>query len=174
MGALVLGPTTCRVGTTNVYVAAVIVGLSSFQGLCSHLQAHGFCWDKASATMASLQIANLGFLQAQTVPAGGGTVYPVTIGTPVVDGNGNFQVAGGAYATTGAACASLASSNTTTAPATGTITLNTVTATSVSGSANLTFTDGSTLSGTFTAPTAPISVDVCQLVSGCTSYTCVP
>lgn len=175
MGALLLGPSTCRVGATNVNVAAVIVGLSSFQGLCTQLQAHGFCWDKANATMASLQIANGGLFTTPAVPGPG--TYPVTIGTPTIDLGGNFQITGGSYGTTGAApaCAYLASSSTSAVPAAGSITLSTVTASSVSGSASLTFTDGSTLSGTFTAPSAPISADVCQLVAGtCTSYTCVP
>ncbi len=170
MGALLAGPATCRVATTNVNVAAVIVGLTSFQGLCSLAQQYGFCFDKANATLASLQIVNAGLVQAQTVPGPG--TYPVTIGTPVPDLSGNFKVVGGSYGRTGAACAVLASSDTTAVPAAGSITLDTVTATSVTGSADLTFQDGSTLVGTFTAPTAPISVNICQLVSGCSSVTC--
>ncbi|HEU4385141.1 MAG TPA: hypothetical protein VFR85_16775 [Anaeromyxobacteraceae bacterium] len=172
MGALLAGPATCTVGTVSVRVAAVIVGLTSFQGLCSLAQQYGFCFDKANATLASLQLANLGLVQAQTLPGPG--TYPVTIGTPTPDLNGNFQVYAATYAREGAACALLASSDTTALPASGSITLTTVNSTSVSGSVSLTFTDGSTLSGTFTAPTAPISMNVCQLVSGCTSVTCVP
>ena len=172
MGALLAGPATCTFGTTSVHVAAVIVGLTSFQGLCSLAQQYGFCFDKANATLASLQLANLGLVQAQTLPGPG--TYPVTIGSPTPDINGNFQVYAASYAREGAACALLASSDTSALPASGTITLTTVNSSSVSGSVSLTFTDGSTLSGNFAAPTAPISVNVCQLVSGCSAVTCVP
>lgn len=174
MVALLLGPATCKVGTTNVNVATLVVGLTTSPGLCDSLQKYGFCWDRANATMAFLEILKVGLVQSQALPGPG--TYPITIGTPGVDQNGNGLAVGALYDTAGAAptCTSLASSDTSASPATGILTLTTVTSTSVSGSANLTFVDGSALAGTFTAPVVVPLGDVCQLInSGCPSTTCV-
>jgi len=175
MAAVVAGGVTCRVGAFNLRAAAVMVALSTFQGLCSQAQAHGSCWGKANSTMGTIVVANVGLYDAQSVPGPG--TYPVTIGPPAFDQSGNAQATQASYQRFGAACATLASSSTNALPASGSVTLDAVAATEVTGSAGLTFADGSTLSGTFTVPISPASIDVCQLVnSTCTptSFACVP
>jgi hypothetical protein len=174
MGALVVNPTTCSVGGTSVHLAGIFLGFPSFSGLCSLLQSYGFCFDKANQTIVGAQIANVGLIQAQTVP-GAGTTYNVTPSTGTTpDGNGNFRVASVSYSRVGAAptCTTAASSDTN-APGTGSITIDTITATQVTGSMNVTFADGSTLAGTFVAATAPISINVCQVITGCSTSACV-
>jgi hypothetical protein len=168
MGALVVNPVNCTVGTTTIHLAGIFLGFPSFQGICSLLEGYGFCFDKASSTIVSVEIANGGLVQPQVVPAPG--TYTVTTGTPVPDMNGNFTVASVSYSRTGPTCNSVASSDGTT----GTVTIATVTSTQVTGSMNVTFADGSTLAGSFTAATAPLSVNVCQLTTGCATTACVP
>lgn len=171
MGALVVNPTSCTIGGATIRLAGIFLGFPSFSGLCSLLQSHGLCFDKANQTIVGAQIANAGLVLAQTVPGPGTyTVTPSTGTTP--DGSGNFRVASVSYSRVGPTCNLLASSDTD-APGTGSITIDAITATQVTGSMNVTFADGSTMIGSFVAATAPISVNVCQALTGC-SPTCVP
>lgn len=171
MGALVVNPTTCPISPTqSAHLAGIFLGFPSFQGLCSLLEAYGFCFDKANSTIVGVQIANVGLVQSQTVPGPG--TYTVTVGTPVPDANGNFQVTGVSWSRAGPspACSNAGSSD----ASGGTVTIDTITATQVTGSMNVTFADGSTLAGSFTAASAPLGVNVCQVVTGCSSSACVP
>ncbi len=67
MGALVVNPTSCMVGTpsTRVYVAGIFLGFPSFQGICAPLESHGFCFDKANATIASVEVLHGGLESAR-------------------------------------------------------------------------------------------------------------
>ena len=174
MGALMVNPTTCTVGAFSAHIAGIFLGFPGYSGLCSLVQSYGFCFDKANQTLLSVEIANVGLVQAQSVPGTGVyTVTPSTGTTP--DTNGNFRVASVSYSRVGAtpSCTTVAESNTDT-PGTGTITIDSIASTQVTGSMNVTFADGSTAIGTFVAATAPIAVNVCQVVSGCSTTACVP
>jgi hypothetical protein len=157
MGGLPLGPTNCQ----GVQVAALLVGFSSFQGLCEPLKTYGICWDKANATLASVQLANIGVGTTPSVPGPGTYTIPGTA----------TQIVGVSYGRTGAGCATMGSGDANS----GIVTITNVTSTQVTGSlSNVTFADGSTLSGTFTAAVAGVPVNLCQLLATCTSGTCLP
>jgi hypothetical protein len=162
MGGLTLGPVTCQVAPgVNAQLAALVLGFSSFQGLCTPLQQYGICWDKANAALASVQIANIGIGTAPSVPGPG--TYNI--------GSGATQVVDASYGRTGPACASVGSSD----ALSGTVRIDTVTSTQVTGELlNVAFTDGSTLAGTFVAAVVGVPLNLCQLFSNCTSTTCLP
>ncbi|HZY04917.1 MAG TPA: hypothetical protein VFF02_15610 [Anaeromyxobacteraceae bacterium] len=162
MGGLTLGPVTCQVAPgVNAQLAALVLGFSSFQGLCPPLLQYGICWDKANATLASVQIVNIGVGAAPSVPGPGTYTIPGTATQPV----------GVSYGRTGAACASLGAGDATA----GTVTISTVTSTQVTGSlTGVTFADGSTLSGSFTAAVVGVPLNLCQFVAGCGTTTCLP
>ena len=165
MAALVAGPTTCTLtGIGTLSVAGIFLGFTSYQGICSLLTQYGVCFDKANGTIVGVQIANAGVLQ-QPVP-GPGTYTVGTTGSTVTSAG---------YSRSGASCSTPVSSSANTG---GTITIDAVTTTQVTGSASLTFADGSTLAGTFTAARPQVSVNVCQLANqiavGCASRPCVP
>lgn len=165
MEALVAGPTTCTVFGNTVSVAGIFLGFTSYQGICNLLTQYGVCFDKANGTIVGVQIANASVPQLPAQVPGPGTYAVGTVGTTVTSAG---------YSRTGASCASPARSS---ANDGDTITIDAVTSTQVTGSANLTFADGSTLSGTFTAARPQVSVNVCQLANqiaaGCTTRPCV-
>jgi len=168
-GALVIPPTTCIQGATSMHFSGLLLGFSSYTGLCSFVQTHGaLCADKASATLASVDI--LKGNAAQTPSAVGPGDYPAT-GNPYTDQDGNAVVAESTYSKTNGTCASTGSDS-----SGGSIHIATVTATNVTGTLNnVVFGDGSNLNGTFNAAICNYSLNLCDFLNDtCTTPVCVP
>jgi hypothetical protein len=172
-GALVIPPTQCTVtGTGTVRVSGLLLGFGSFVGLCAYAQQAHFCDEKASSTIAALQIMKAGLVQAQTAVGPGS--YPITTTTPVPDANGNFGLNGGGLTITGPACALTSSPD----ASSGTITISSVGATRATGSLDVGFSDGSHLAGSFDVPLCTYTPDICALLNDTTcgggSPGCIP
>jgi hypothetical protein len=99
--------------------------------------------------------------------------YNITTSIPAPDLQGNITAAEAFGAKTDA-CSSPPSTAFATS---GTITINTV-GSSVTGSADVTFSDGGHVSGSFSAPMCNLQVDVCSLLAdltvSCIAQSCVP
>jgi hypothetical protein len=143
---------------TTVGVKAVVVEAATFAGTCTDLQASQ-CQFHANSQKVTMLVARVNLVPPGSEP-------PLTTGTytvsadlahPTVDSSGAYV----AFAQTIAIDPSFAAS-TGTSVAGGTIQLTDV-AGPVTGTVSLTFTDGSALSGTFSAPFCPGTTDACGL-----------
>lgn len=161
----VIQPVTCNVpGAPQFSVAGLVIGLTNFTGTCS--VAGNACNSKANAQGVVLVIGNLALL---------GTASPVGPATYTVSPVGAFpistSVAFAALGRTDASCTDVAG-----VPEvrSGTVTITSVSVGAASGSVSLTFADGSTLSGSFSATgCAGFQVDPCTgTVSGFNGGTC--
>lgn len=168
-GAIGIPPTTCNFSGFNVSAAGLLVGFTSYGGVCDFARAHGLCDEKASAYQVVVIIVKAGLVQTQS-PVGPGT-YTFDA-SPSPDVNGNLVQVSAEIIHTDAACASIPVEVTS-----GSVTITSASGSRVVGTADLTFTDGSTLSGAFDVGTCAYSVDLCGLVNGtsCTGTpACVP
>lgn len=168
-GAVGIPPTTCNVGGFNVSASGLLIGFTSFGGVCDFARAHGLCDEKASASQVAVVIVKAGLFQAQS-PVGPGTY--TFVASPSPDASGNLVQLSAEISHTDAACASTPVEVTA-----GSVTITSATGSRVVGTANLTFADGSTLSGAFDVGTCAYSLDLCGLVNGtsCTGTpACVP
>jgi hypothetical protein len=172
-GALVVAPTTCTVtGLGTVNVSGLMIGFSSFMGLCGYAQAAHFCDNKASATIIGLQIMKAGLVQ--TPGAVGPGTYPISTTAPVPDASGNFGVNGGNITVTGAACALVSNPD----ASSGSITISAVSASRVQGSLSVGFGTGNAIAGAFDLPLCAYTPDICALLNDTTcgggSPGCIP
>jgi len=163
--ALVVPPTGCPISGGTGYGSALILGFSNFAGLCTFAQQSQICDDKANVVFFTVTVIKAG-LTPQT-PVGAGT-YPV--------GTSSASLAvDSSYNRTNAACVH---SEPVTLTATGTVTISSIGAGRVAGSADVTFSDGSRMAGSFDVPVCSYQADLCAIASGtCTCSTascCIP
>jgi hypothetical protein len=171
--ALVLGEASCTFQGTTASATGIVVGFGSFSGLCNLVTQTKSCGTKAGATIVNLLVVRANATPGQrATPVQPGT-YPVA-GTPTPDATGSFTVAQAFITQTGAA-PSCTQPATTPVGRSGTIKIDAVGA-RVTGSADVTFDDGSHVSGSFDVAACGFQTDVCSALtgSGCTSETCVP
>jgi hypothetical protein len=159
----VIAPQNCTVSGVSGSVAGLVIGLSNFTGTCA--VAGNACNGKANAQGVVLVIGNLALLGTAS-PVGPGTYTVSPVGVPI-----STPVAFAALGRTDASCTDLAG-----VPEvrSGTVTITSVSVGAASGSVSLTFADGSTLSGPFSATgCAGFQVDPCTgTVSGFNGGTC--
>lgn len=157
-GAVIIAPVACNIQGNTVYASGLMLGFSSFGGLCGFVRTTGLCGDKASATLAGLAVFKAGALQAQS-PVGPGTYTYVANPTP--DASGNVVQVSGDVTQTDMACGG--TQNGVTA---GSVTVTSAMGGRIVGSLNLTFSDGSTLTGPFDVGTCAYTVDICSIIAG--------
>ncbi len=167
--ALVLSPETCVFqGVLQASATAILVGFGTFENMCQVAQQTKACGGKANGTTVNLLVLNASAVGAATAVQPG--TYPVTTAQP--DVTKPFTVATAFVAKTDGTCADSASAVEATG---GTVTLDRTGPDRVTGSASVTFSDGSSVSGAFDVPVCGFSIDVCSgLGAGCDSPTCVP
>jgi hypothetical protein len=176
--ALVLKEASCTidVGTGPIHpqTTGILVGLGSFTGVCSVAEQTKGCGGKASSTLVNLFVVNANIGTATPAPVAAGN-YTVTAPNqvPPVDSQGNVTYVSAIASRTDATCGEPTPPVTATS---GTIRLDVVSASQVAGEANLTFADGSTLSGAFTVTPCTFQTDACTLLAGqtCSAPVCVP
>ena len=157
-GAVIIAPVTCSIQGSTVYAAGLMLGFSSFGGLCDFVRSTALCGDKASASLAGLAIFKAGALQAQS-PVGPGTYTYVA--NPMPDASGNVVQVSGDVTQTNMACG--ATQNGVTA---GSVTVTSAAGGRIVGSLDLTLADGSTITGPFDVGTCAYTVDICAIIGG--------
>jgi hypothetical protein len=170
--ALLPGQGSCTLASVTASATGLAVRFSSFQGICSLMTSQNrTCGTRANATVLTLLIvtAKRGGAAAPVQPG----TYTITSSIPAPDSQGNFTIAE-AFAAKTEACTAAPSAA---FAASGTITINSV-GSSVTGSADLTFSDGGHVSGSFSASMCSVQVDVCTLFSdlgeACIVQACLP
>ena len=158
-GALIVGQTSCTISSTSAKVTGLLLGFSSYSGMCGFVRSHGVgCLDtgKASATFVGIAVFDADLLAAS--PIGPGTY---TMNTQVPAGATGFIVTEGTVTVTDAGCVD---SGPDPLSLGGTITITSASAAQVTGSVNLTWTGGG-FSGPFDVVGCTASVDVCGLAN---------
>lgn len=167
--ALVLGEATCSFQGTNASATALAIGFGSFTGMCDLVTRTQGCGSKASA-----RIVNLLVLRANVLGRTAGPVQPGTYtvdASPTPDPSGDVSVAQAFITHTDASCGEPSGRPLATS---GTIRIDAAGA-HVTGSADLTFDDGSHVAGGFDVPACGFHTDVCTALAGsCASESCVP
>ncbi len=173
--ALVLSqPATCTYSGITATATGLAMGFSSSSGLCAFVKQYGSCTNRANATTVSLLVvrANVTGTGTSPGPIQPGT-YSVYTGTlPGVDGQGNLTVAVVDITKTGDAPTCTEPSNIPT-PTGGTVRIDAIGSTHITGSADITFSDGSRVAGAFDVPTCDFATDVCAALT-CTNPSCQP
>jgi hypothetical protein len=142
----------------NTSLTTLVIAFSNFPQLCAFMQQTQGCELKANASIASLIVfrAAVGSTGSPIAPG----TYPV--GLPQLTADWAFSFAAGMASQTDAQCQSSSGSN---VSASGSITIDAVSSTDVTGSVDLTYLDGSHLSGSFTAPICHTQLDSCGLIN---------
>ena len=167
--AVALAPKTCTISGVSASASALGLIFSNVPSTCSAYQAVGACNDKANATAVVAEIAKANVTGTAVTAIGPGT-YPLSTGNPTLDASGNATFTSIIYSKTNAACVDAASSVQATS---GAVTLTSVTP-AVTGSITVTFSDGSSFSGSFgSLALCSVSFDVCSLESCSGPSTCV-
>jgi hypothetical protein len=169
--ALVVAPSLCNLGT-DASLTGVVLGFASFADVCGFAATSQLCGDKASALVVPVIVARARVATAGAVPPLGPGTY-VHAEIPVLDGNGFMSVVeANVIRTLDTSCTHPAVEP---ELASGTVRLDVLDATRAAGSADLVFTDGSTLAGTFDVPVCAYQADLCGLVTGaCSTPACFP
>ncbi len=155
---LAVGPTTCTIPNVGTaHVAGLLLGFSSYSGVCGFIRDHGIqCADvgKASATFVGLAIFKADL--SSVTPVAPGTY---TLNTTVTAGTGVTET-GGTVTVTDATCGDSGP-----LAIAGTITIASASAAGVTGSLNLTWAGGG-FSGPFDVVGCTANVDICGLAQG--------
>ena len=159
--ALTVNPTSCTIqGVGTAHVAGLLLGFSSFSGMCSFVQQHGVgCLDggKASATSVGIAIFHADAVSASAIAPG-----TYTMNAQVPAGATGLIVTEGSVTVTNATCVDSGPAPT---AISGTVTITSASAAEVTGSVNLTWAGGA-FSGPFDLVGCSASVDVCGLANG--------
>jgi hypothetical protein len=167
-GALVVSDRDCVLpGLGAASVSAIAMGFSSFAGLCDFVKTNSTCATRQNAIVASIVITRAGtsapgpigpghYTLGETSDAGGSTIVSVAFDQSDATCNDVSPVAG----------------------ATGAVTLTEVSP-SVKGAIDVTLLDGKGVSlgsyfGGFDVGTCDTQVDICAMMSGCTTRPCLP
>jgi hypothetical protein len=169
--ALLPGQGSCSLSSVTAGVTGLAVRFSSFQGLCSLMTSENrTCGSRANTTVLTLLVvsAKIGGTAAPIQPG----TYNITTTIPTPSAQGNTVAEG--FAAKIGDCTTPPSTSFT---ASGTITIDTI-GSNVAGSADVTFSDGGHVSGSFSAPICGIQVDACtvlgDLQASCIVQECVP
>jgi len=172
--ALVLSPeATCTYSGIDATATGIAFGFSSSTGLCAFVTQYGSCTNRANATTVSVVVVRA------NVSASGhpGPVQPGTYAVfaggmlPATDAQGNLTVAvADITKTIDDAC--LEPSNIP-SPTGGTVRIDAIGEDTITGSADIRFSDGSRVAGSFDVPTCAFTTDVCAALA-CTSPDCKP
>jgi hypothetical protein len=126
---------------------------------------------KANATTVNVLVLRANVLGGSVGAIQAGT-YPLSLSTPAPDALGNVAFNTAFVSRTDAACTDTSGDL---SPTAGSITLLLVGPDRVTGNANVTFSDGGSVSGSFDVPLCAFTIDVCSgLGAGCDAPTCVP
>jgi len=172
--ALVLSqPSTCTYSGTTATATGIALGFSTSTGLCPFVKQYGSCTNRANATTVSLLVlrANVSGTGTSPGPVQPGTYAVFTGALPAIDGQGNVAVAVADITKTGDAPTCTEPSNIP-SPTGGTVRIDAISSTHVTGSADVTFSDGSRVAGSFDVPTCDFATDVCTALT-CTTPACV-
>jgi hypothetical protein len=170
--ALVLTDASCLMGgEVQGKLSALLLGYSSFTGLCSAVATNSMCFDKKSALLANVMVARFSLGATAPGPVGIGTyTYSATTPAPV---NGIYTVVEPGVSLTDASCNDLATGSVTSA----TVTISTLTSARVSGTMSAAFGDGSHVSGTFDVPICSYAPPICAMMNDpnwCATGPCLP
>jgi hypothetical protein len=154
-GGLEIAPTSCSFATT-IYGSALILGFADFADVCGFAQQSHVCDQKASATLLTFTIVSFG--ASPQAPIGPGTYALGSTASLEVDSS---------YSVTSATCVDSVPGTVT---ASGTVTISSLSGGRATGSADVAFSDGSHVSGTFDVALCAYAADLCAIASG--SCTC--
>lgn len=171
--ALVLSQeATCTYSSITATATGIAFGFSSTTGLCAFVAQYGSCTNRANATTVSILV-----VRANTADGGHpGPVQPGTyavytgFGLPGTDGQGNliFAIAD-ITKTIDDMCHEPSNIP---SPTGGTVRIDAI-GDHITGSADIRFSDGSRVTGSFDVPTCAFTTDVCAALA-CTSPDCKP
>ncbi len=158
-------------GSITATATGIALGFSTSTGLCTFITTNGVCTNRANATTVSILV-----VRANTAVGGHpGPVQPGTyalftgVGLPPTDAQGNFIFFfADITKTIDAAC----TEPTTPTAVSGTVRIDAI-GTLVTGSADITFSDGSRVAGAFDVPTCAFATNVCAALT-CTNPACQP
>jgi hypothetical protein len=169
--AITPGAGSCSLSAVTASVTGLAVRFSSFPGVCSLMTSQNrTCGSRANTTVLTVVLvdATRGGAAAPIQPG----AYAITASLPIPE-NQSVVVAQAFAAKTGD-CSGTPSASYATS---GTVTITSVGST-VTGSLDVTFADGGRVSGSFSASTCGVQVDVCSLLTdlavSCIDQTCVP
>lgn len=160
-------------GDIQANAAALLVGFGTFDGMCGVAQQTAACGGKANATTVSVLVLRANVLGAPVGAIQPGT-YPISTSSPAPDAQGNVAFTTALVSRTDATCVDTSGDLSATA---GSITVETLGPGRVTGTANLTFSDGGSVSGRFDVPLCAFTTDVCSgLGAGCepANEVCIP
>jgi hypothetical protein len=178
-GAIRLTEEAClfdtNLGQIQANASALLVGFGTFEDLCGFAQRAAACGEKANATIVNVIVLRANVLGGSAAPIQAGT-YAISAAnaTPAPDAQGNVTFATAIVSRSDATCTDTSGNLSTTGSS---ITLEQVGPDRVTGSANVTFSDGGSVSGRFDVPVCAFSTDVCSgLGAGCdpAAEVCVP
>jgi hypothetical protein len=158
--ALVLSRATCAFDGVNASATGLVLGFSSFSGLCSFVTQNQLCASRANAAIVTVLILRANLL-GNAAPVQAGT-YTISAATPSPDAQGNIVVAQAIGSRTDAVCATPAGTPEATS---GTVRIDSVGAT-IAGSVDLVFPDGGRVAGPFSVPACGFQTDVCAAMQG--------
>lgn len=161
-----------ELGEIEANAAALLLGFGSFDGLCEVAQQAAACGGKANATTVNVLVLRANVLGGAAGAVQPGT-YPISLDTPAPDAQGGIVFATALVSRTDAACDDTSGL---VEPTGGSVTIESITD-RVTGSADVTFSDGGSVSGRFDVPVCGFSTDVCTgLGAGCedANEVCVP
>ena len=176
--ALVLSTeATCTYSDITATATGIALGFSTSTGLCQFIKDNGTCTNRANATTVSILVVRANTaIDGHPGPVQPGTYALFTgLALPPHDAQGNyiFFVAD-ITKTIDVSC----TEPTTPTAVSGTVRIDTIDDTHVpghvTGSANITFSDGTThVAGSFDVPTCAFATNVCAPLT-CTTPACVP
>jgi hypothetical protein len=136
--------------------SALLVGFGTYGGLCDVAQQTQACGGKANATTVSVLVLRANVLGGAAGAVEPGT-YSISLESPTPDAQGRITFATALVSRTDAACADTSGA---VEPTGGSVTIDRI-SDRVTGNANVTFTDGGSVSGPFDVPFCAFSTDVC-------------
>jgi hypothetical protein len=161
-------------GEIQASAAALLVGFGTFDGLCGVAQQTATCGGKANATTVNVIVLRANVLGATVGAIQPGT-YPISSSTPAPDAQGNVAFTTALVSRTDATCVDTSGEDL--SATAGSITIETLGPDRVTGTADVTFSDGGSVSGRFDVPLCAFTTDVCSgLGAGCepANEVCVP
>ncbi len=161
-GAVVVPATTCELGGTSRFVA-LAVGFSSISNLCGYVVEHGIEWGVCGEPFGGIVIVKANGTSTPSPVQPG--VYAFT-GGPTTDQDGNTVLFTSDLRLQDATCDP--NNDQRTFVDGGAVVIDSVSGGRVRGSVDLTYADGSTLSGDFDVVLCDYDPEICCMMDLCT------